>query len=70
MGTPMNDLARIDLCYSITFDRRSPHSPWRIWSAVTDPRQVGSEYRGCANVVMPAPYPTIPSHADLLGSAR
>ena len=36
----------------------------------TDPREVGSEYRGCANVVMPAPCPTIPSHADLLGSAR
>ena len=36
----MNDLGRIDLCYSITFDRLSPHSPSRIWSAVTDPRQV------------------------------
>ncbi len=36
----MNDLARIDLCYSITFDRRTRHSPSRVWNAITDPREV------------------------------
>ena len=36
----MNDLGKISVCYSVTFGRRSPHSPSRIWSAVTDPEEV------------------------------
>ncbi len=36
----MNDLGKISLCYSVTFDRRSRHSPSRIWSAITDSDEV------------------------------
>ena len=36
----MNDLGKISLCYSVTFDRRSRHSPSQIWSAITDSDEV------------------------------
>ena len=36
----MNDLGKISLCYLMTFDRRSRHSPSRIWSAITDSDEV------------------------------
>ncbi|MCY4107771.1 MAG: SRPBCC domain-containing protein, partial [Chloroflexi bacterium] len=36
----MNDLARIDLCYSITFEREVRHSPSRLWSAISNAEEV------------------------------
>ena len=42
----MNGLGKIDLCYSVTFDRLSPHSPSRIWSAVTDPQASRKRIQG------------------------
>jgi len=34
------DLGTITNCYTITFNRRSKHSPARLWRALTDPEEV------------------------------
>ncbi len=36
----MSDLGNISVCYAATFDRRSGHSPARLWRAITDPEEV------------------------------
>lgn len=37
----MSELGEITPCYSIRFDRRSKHSPTRLWRAITEPAEVG-----------------------------
>ncbi len=36
----MLGLGAIGRCYSVTFQRCTPHAPARVWQAVTDPRGV------------------------------
>jgi uncharacterized protein YndB with AHSA1/START domain len=35
------ELGEISLCYTVTFDRTSKYSAKRLWSAVTDPLEIG-----------------------------
>ncbi len=36
----MSDLGEIRRCYSLRYERRSKHSPERLWRAITDPSEV------------------------------
>lgn len=36
----MSDLGKISVLYAVTWDRRSKHSPSRLWWAITDPEEV------------------------------
>jgi uncharacterized protein YndB with AHSA1/START domain len=36
----MSDLGEITRCYSLRYERRSKHSPERLWRAITDPGEV------------------------------
>ena len=36
----MSELGEISACYTITFKRRSPHAPERLWRALTDPDEI------------------------------
>ena len=35
------ELGDISLCYTVTFNRKSKHSAKRVWSAITNPREIG-----------------------------
>jgi uncharacterized protein YndB with AHSA1/START domain len=34
------DIGEITKCYTVTYRRRSQHSPARLWRAITDPREI------------------------------
>ena len=36
----MNELAEITSCYTMRFDRRTEHSPARLWRAITNAEEV------------------------------
>jgi uncharacterized protein YndB with AHSA1/START domain len=47
----MSELGEITPCWTITFRRRSKHSPERVWAAITDPGFVSRWWhRGAARI--------------------